>query len=365
MSVDIHVLSEEETRRWDQYVLAHPAANVYQLSGWRTVIERSYNQDTSFLVASAGDRITGVCPLVHLRHVLFGNNLYSLPYFDLGGILADDATSGRALLDAAIDIARQRDADTIELRQTAPLDIIADKDGSATYTTMNHAATVQVQTQSDKVRMVMELPESADQLMQSFKSKFRTKIRLPAKKGCTCRAGGNELIDAFYEVFSLNMRDLGSPVHARGLFENVMAVFADRARLFVVDHGDEHLAAGMVIGFRDTLFNPWASSLKGWSNIRPNTYLYWNILENACANGYRYFDFGRSDPGGNTYVFKQQWGARSIPLNWHVFNMKNKAMQQLKRTDKSKFDTAIHWWKKLPVPVANLIGPRIRKHIGL
>ena len=142
-------------------------------------------------------------------------------------------------------------------------------------------------------------------------------------------------------------------------------VFEERAQLFVVEREGERLAAGMVIGFGDMLFNPWASSLKAFANIRPNTLLYWTILEYAIDSGFRRFDFGRSDPGGNTFVFKQQWGAEPVPVNWYRLDLDGKARTVPGADEKSRFDTAIEYWKKLPVPLANLIGPPIRKHIGL
>ena len=352
---DISHLDRGDEAAWDAYVHGHEAANLYHLSGWREVIESTYGHDTHFLVARHQGAITGICPLVHLKHFIFGNTLYSLPFFDLGGILADDRETEAALLEAAMSIARDREVASVELRNADSADLLeAPRDDGVAVERLSH-----------KVRMVLDLPGTSEELMQSFKTKFRTKVRLPAKKGCTCRYGGAELVDEFYKVFCVNMRDLGSPVHSRKLFDNVMRVFADDARLFIVDKDDQQLAAGMVIGFRDMLFNPWASALKEWSNIRPNTHLYWNILEYAIGEGFKRFDFGRSDPGGNTFVFKQSWGAEPVPVNWYRLQLDGHIETSEDKTGKSRFDTAIHYWKKLPVPVANLLGPGVRKHIGL
>lgn len=356
MPLEIEPLSKGDEQAWDDYVYAHDASNLYQLSGWREVIESTYGHATCFLIARRNSQVVGICPLVHLKHFIFGNSLYSLPFFDLGGILADDEGCEQALRKASIDYGRGLGVKDIEFRQADPMPTLAAAASDS----------ISVEHRSHKVRMLLDLPETSDELMASFKTKFRTKVRLPAKKGCSCRQGGIELVADFYQVFGINMRDLGSPVHSRRLIENVMRVFADQARLFVVDREQDQLAAGMVIGFKDMLYNPWASSLKAWANIRPNTHLYWNILEYAIEKGYKRFDFGRSDPGGNTFVFKQQWGAEPCPVNWYRLDLQGQATEKQEATDeKSRFDTAIAYWKKLPVPVANLLGPGIRKHIGL
>ena len=119
-----------------------------------------------------------------------------------------------------------------------------------------------------------------------------------------------------------------------------------------------------MVGFRDTLENPWASSLREYSRLSPNMLLYWTMLEYACDNGYSYFDFGRSSPDEGTYKFKKQWGAEPIPLHWHYILLNGQPIIE-ETSEKSKFEKAIHFWKKLPVRVTKIIGPMIRKNIGL
>jgi serine/alanine adding enzyme len=98
--------------------------------------------------------------------------------------------------------------------------------------------------------------------------------------------------------------------------------------------------------------------------MAPNMLLYWTMLEYACGNGYRYFDFDRSTPDEGTYKFKEQWGAKPTPLHWHYLSLNGTTINE-ETSEKSKFDKAIQYWQKLPVPVTKILGPMIRKHIGL
>jgi len=171
-------------------------------------------------------------------------------------------------------------------------------------------------------------------------------------------------LDDFYQVFSINMRDLGSPVHSKKLVQNVLMEFSKEAKIAIVYQEKKPIACGFFIGFKNMMWNPWSSALKKCSKIRPNYLLYWAMLEYASNCGYNWFDFGRSSPGEGTYKFKQQWGAHPNPLYWQYVSLNGKEVKY-PGSEKTKFDKAIQYWQKLPVSVTKMIGPMIRKHIGL
>ncbi len=171
-------------------------------------------------------------------------------------------------------------------------------------------------------------------------------------------------MDDFYEVFLTNMRDLGSPVHSKKMLLNVLAEFPETAIIVIVYKKNQPLAASMVVGFKDTLENPWASALKEYCRLSPNMLLYWSMLEYACDNGYTCFDFGLSSPDEGTYKFKQQWGAKPTTLHWHYLILNGQPIDE-ETSEKTKFQKAIQYWQKLPVPITGVVGPMIRKHIGL
>lgn len=359
MPITIKYLAQNQTDLWDAYVHAHPKANLYHLFSWKKVIENAYNHKTYYLAAFRDDTQTvmaGILPLVHLKHFIFGNALISIPFFDMGGILADTDEIEKELVSAAIELAKFLKADTLELRHTHS--IAGVEDSSSFFDT----ATCNVRTH--KVRMLLELPESSEVLMQSFKSKLRSQINKPVKEGLESKIGGKELLDDFYNVFLVNMRDLGSPVHSKKLLKNVLERFNENTKIIIVHKDNQPYAGSIVSGFKDTLENPWASSLRKYSRLSPNMLLYWAMLEYACDNGYRYFDFGRSTPDEGTYKFKKQWGAKPHPLHWYCFSFNGEPVSE-EASEKSKFDTAIQYWQKLPVSITALIGPMIRKHIGL
>jgi FemAB-related protein (PEP-CTERM system-associated) len=410
--LSVQTLSEAERSSWIDYIVRHPGGTAYHLPQWNEVIRKTYGHSCHCLFAGKPDSekerpnlaalspsespvqkpinpppdsissvanafpanpTTGVLALVHMRHPLFGKRLVSLPFLDLSGVLADDQETEQRLLCEAVHLAQKLGVDCIELRQTEPFKTLQiasaastdDAPASFPLPLENHgAAPLHVAAGTQKVRMLLELPDSPEKLMSSFKSKLRSQIRKPLKEGCSARIGGAELLRDFYKVFLVNMRDLGSPVHSPRLMRQVLTEFQDQARVVVVSRNSTPLAAGIVMGFQNTLYNPWASSLKGYGHLSPNMLLYWTMLEYACEKGYKAFDFGRCTPGEGTYRFKEQWGACPSPLYWYTLSLNGKKTAQ-PLNEKSKFDKAIAYWQKMPLPLTRWIGPLIRRHISL
>lgn len=345
----------------------HPRATYCHLIGWQKVIKRTYGHADHYLLAEKKGKIVGVLPLFRLKSLLFGDSLISMPFLDYGGLLSDDDEAGKSLLMAAIDLAHRLRVDGIELRHVESPQWFEGFDQNKNDSGSNPTgrANVVIQDRSSaKIRMLLQLPENSEYLMKSFKSKLRSQITKPLKEGCSVTFGGTELLDDFYEVFSINMRDLGSPVHKKKLFRNLFDEFPDKSKIFLVSKDKQCVAVSIVIGFKGVLENPWASSLRKHRQLGTNMLLYWAMLQYACDNGFRYFDFGRSSPGEGTFKFKEQWGPDAQNLQWMYLSLDGRQGGD-GSSQKVKFQRMVDYWKRLPVPLTRIIGPRLRKYIGL
>lgn len=358
--------------KWDEYVINHPSGMLYHLHGWGQIIQRAYRKKPFYIasVESTRNEINGILSLVHLKNFFFGNSVISLPYFDLGGILSDNKDTNDALISESAKIAKKLGAQDIELRQAAPLYPLSgfstqdsDKDILFSKAKIN-SDIFYLKLFSNKFRMLLDLPESPDILLKSFKSKLRSQIKRPIKAGFQTKIGGMELLDDFYKVFCINMRDLGSPVHSKNLIKFTLEEFNSSSRIFVVYKDDIPVSCSLGIGFKDTFYNPWASSLRKFSGSSPNMLLYWAMLKLACEKGYRKFDFGRSSLDEGTYRFKKQWGAEPEPIYWQYINQNSKTYNNA-IVKKDDYSMVINCWKKLPVPVSKFLGPIFRKNIPL
>jgi CelD/BcsL family acetyltransferase involved in cellulose biosynthesis len=161
----------------------------------------------------------------------------------------------------------------------------------------------------------------------------------------------------------VNMRDLGSPVHSLGFFRAMLTALPGTARVLIVrDREGRAVGAAVCLFFRDTIMVPWVSSLREAFALCPNFVLYWEVIRFGCRQGYRVLDLGRSFKSAGTFEFKRQWGAQPHTLPWIFVDGRPGARPSVDR-DASRFDALIRAWKRLPVPVANVVGPWIRRQV--
>jgi len=333
---------ESAPRPWSEYVARHADATGYHEWAWREGFERAFGCPPMYFAARRHGQIVGVLPTVLLDSWLFGRALVSLPFLNYGGVLADDDGAARALLDTAIAVAREHRCRHLELRHFR-----------------RHFE--DLPCKRHKVTMRLPLRPGAA-LWDGLDRKARNQIRKAQKSGLTYQEGGAELLNAFYAVFARNMRDLGTPVYSPRFFAEVLGVFSGRARIHVVSSAAIPVAAGLTFETRGTVEIPWASSVRDFNALCPNHLLYWSMLEGASAGGCSTFDFGRSTPHEGTYKFKEQWGAQPVPLYWEYALLAGGDVPNSSPTN-PKFRLAIAMWKKLPLSVANRIGPMIVRAI--
>ena len=343
MSMETTIQEEQSQREWDRYAETHPDATQYHRWHWRTVVEQSFGHTTYYLSARQNNRIVGLLPLVVMKSRLFGKFMISMPFFNYGGLLSDTSDAADRLLQRAEEIGHREDIAFIELRHLRKQPSLP-------------------ATKEHKVTMILELEKNEDRQWAAFGAKLRNQIRKAQKSGLSLSAGGSELLDEFYHVFSINMRDLGTPVYAKRFFQNILGQFPDASQLFIVRCQDRPVAAALAVWFRETLEIPWASSIHHYRALCPNNFLYWEAIRWAIHHGFRQFDFGRSTVGEGTYKFKEQWGAQPVPLYWQYRLRQGASLPDLSPKN-PKYRLAVELWRRCPVSITRWIGPRIVKHI--
>jgi serine/alanine adding enzyme len=325
------------TAAWDAFVARAEGASFCHLAAWRDILSDVLGVECLYrLVMDRNGDLQGVLPLVRVRSWLFGHYLVSLPFLNDGGPLGSPEAR-RQLVEDAVAEARRSRVDLLELRT-------------------RNGAPLELPVSSRKITVLRSLPTTSDELFASFPSKLRSQIRRPMKDGLTVRFGAAER-EAFYDVFARTMRDLGTPVLPRSLFERIEAAFPDLVVFGVVYRGHQPLAAGCGFVWRDEFEMTWAGALRESRALSANMLLYWAFMEQMIARGLRVFNFGRCTPGGGTHHFKKQWGGVDAPLPWRQY-----ASGGVKATP-SPDDPALSWgprlWRRLPLPIANRLGPRL------
>lgn len=324
------------------YVDRHPGASIWHRPVISAFIESTYGHRTRYLSALDGnDRIVGVLPVVQLRSRLFGNFLVSMPYFNYGGVLADNKDVASALINTADQWRKTLDSEHLELR-------------------FGRDYGFGLPQKTDKVTFWLPLPDTVDELWESFHPKLRSQIRRGQREMTELTIGGPELLGEFYRVFSENMRDLGTPVYGRSFFRNLLTSLEGQVWLVIARIDGQAVGCAFLSDYRGRMEVPWASTLRRYNHASINMIMYWRMLEFAIQRGCEVFDFGRCSRDAGTYRFKQQWGAQPLNLYWDYVLPEGKRLPAL-NPDNPKFKLMIAVWQRLPVWAANLIGPHIVK----
>jgi FemAB-related protein (PEP-CTERM system-associated) len=341
--IEVDVSERRLPADWDAFVRCCKTCTPYHLSGWRDVLSKTYRHRGYYLSARNDAGIAGILPLFHVKSLLFGHSLTSLPFLTYGGLCAAEPAAAAALLREADALRDRLRARFVELRHTG-------------------SQKVDLPSSDHKVAMVLALRDSEQTTFKKLRREIRNRIRKAEKAGVDVVSGGTELVSEFYEAFAENMRDLGSPVHSRRFFENMFALVPEQVRLYCARVDGRTAGGGITVTFRDGMEVPWVSTSQRFRRIAANNLIYWRAIQEACRLGLKRFDFGRSTPGSGTYEFKRRWGAEPVQLHWQ-YSARDGGVHASGAG--GEFGLAERIWSRLPVPLTKLVGPPIRGQITL
>lgn len=327
---------------WNAYVHKHERATPYHDSRWREVICGALRQRSISLLALSDGKVVGILPMYRLTSRLFGDFGVSTPYVNYGGALGDNEGIEDALLREAAALVPKLSLDFMEVREFR------------VRRGWSH--------RSNKVSMIRPLPETIQRLDRELGSKIRAQIKRGAKAGFCSTFGGSELLDDFYHVFARNMRDLGTPVYSKTMFDRILSCFPDMFEVLVVRSNSTPVAAALLLKYRNVMEIPWASSLRETNTSGSNMYMYWAALCRTVESKCDFFDFGRSTRDSGTFRFKRQWGAYPIEHVWNYSVPSGTPLPSL-NPDSNRYRHFVRIWKTLPLVLTRLVGPHIVRNL--
>ena len=204
-----------------------------------------------------------------------------------------------------------------------------------------------------KINCIIYLKKDIEGQFSNFSTKLRTVIRRGYKNNITVIHGSIELLGEFYSIYALNMHHLGSPVLSYKFFHELVNNYKNGiARIFIARIDDKPIGCGLLLTYGKLSELGWASTISNFNKYKPNMVLYWEVIKYCIENSFEVFSFGRATKGSGSHNFKLQWGVTEVPI---FFNYSNY------RFDVRKLKTVSMLWRKIPLGIANKIGPFIRK----
>lgn len=331
-----------ETVEWDAFVRTSPDGSPFHLVAWRRAVEETFGHRPHYLMAVSGAGIEGVLPLFEVRGLTGGRGLVSVPYGVYGGICATSDAARRALLRAATDLARERNAAYVELRHR--------RDQGLDLPTKTLYVTFRRPIAPDDETNACAIPR-----------KQRRMTRLGSRHGLRVEIGRDHL-DRLYDIYAQNVRTLGSPVFPRKLFGAILDAFDKECQLLTVWHGDRMVAGVLTLFYEDQVLPYYGGALRAALPYGVNDFMYWELLRHAARSGYGVFDFGRSREGTGSYHFKRHWGFEPAPLPYQYVLRRGRRPPNLSPAN-PRFHLAVEIWRRLPLALTRAAGPFLTRFL--
>ncbi|MFC1634056.1 FemAB family XrtA/PEP-CTERM system-associated protein [Planctomycetota bacterium] len=328
---------------YEDFIQQSASARLCHTFTWTDMVEKAFGYKGYNLVACENGQVCGVLPLTHVRSRLFGSRLVSQPFSDYGGPVTTSPAALKTLYNRAIEIATQCRCRTIELRNTVPLPY-------------------ELHMRTDKISMYLPLAPDPQDVWKELRHKTRNRVRKAQKSGLIVTSGGEELLNEFYRIWTVRMRELGTPCYPRRLFNCIINAFPNAVRIFRVTLHDKTIAVLFAYTFKGWVQCSWGAALRGYDSLGPNYILNWSAMEYYCKEGMKWFDFGRSTIGSGQHTFKQRWGAHPISLCWQYWTQPGHELS-IANPNNPKYKSRIKTWKKLPLSITRLVGPHISRSL--
>jgi FemAB-related protein (PEP-CTERM system-associated) len=339
----VRACTRADAASWDAFVGACEEATFFHRIGWKEVLETCFGHRTHYLLAERGSRIVGVLPLAEVKSFLFGHALVSLPFCAVAGVAASDAQAVPALHRAAHELAQRRGVQHLELRNGASRE--ADWPRQDLYASFRKPILPDVEAN-----------------MLAIPRKQRAMVRKGIKNGLAGRIDAD--VDAFFSLYADNVHRHGTPPLPKRYFEALRRVFgADAEVLLVSDAGGKPLSGVLSFYFKDEVLPYYAGDALAARELAANDFKYWELMRRACERGIKVFDYGRSKRGTGPYDFKRNWGFEPVPLAYEYRLYRRERIPENNPLN-PKYRALIALWKRLPVPVANFVGPHLVKGLG-
>jgi FemAB-related protein (PEP-CTERM system-associated) len=336
-------MTDSDAGAWDQFVFGAKDATFFHRVGWHTIFQEIFRLKPYYLLAERAGAIVGVLPLVQQKSLLFGNALIAAPFCVEGGTLAVDIEARDALDRAAADVMAETKASYMEFRSRK-----ATRSGwhvkSDLYATFSRAIS----------------PDDNANL-----------LAIPRKQRAVLRkALGGPLVSEIdsdpgrlFRVYSESVRNLGTPMFPKKYFTALAKIFGEDCDIVTVLDKDEPVSAVLNFYFKGTVMPYYGGGTIAARRSGANDFLYWEVMRRAALRGASIFDFGRSKAHTGAFAFKRNWGFEPQWLEYEYLLTPGMAIPS-KNPSNPKYSLLIETWKRLPLPIANAIGPLLIRSLG-
>jgi FemAB-related protein (PEP-CTERM system-associated) len=336
-----------ECARIDAFVRRHPLGTPFHRPVWLSAVARGTGNAALALILERRGEIAAYLPLSEVHSPVFGRLLASSGFAVDGGPLAAEGVDCAPVFAAVEELALRRSCPAIELRG-----------GSLPWgrgwalRTESHCGFVKALADDDAAQL------------DAIPRKQRAEVRKGLASGLEVEIGSTARDRAaHYAVYAESVRNLGTPVFPRALFEAVLDAFGDDADILTVRHDGQAVASVLSLYHRGAVMPYWGGGTHAARALRANDRMYYELMRHARRRGCDRFDFGRSKTGSGAYHFKRNWGFEPEPLTYATWTAPGADRRDADPTS-ARHALQIAIWRRLPLGLANRLGPMIARGLG-
>ena len=345
----VDLAEPEEVRRLEDFVAAHPQGTPFHRPAWLAAVARGTGNRAAALVLERGGELIGYLPLSEIHSPIFGRLLASTGFAVGGGVLLAQGADSAPLFAAVEELAQRRSCPSVELRGGALPE--ARPDGW-TIKRDSHCGFIRPLASDDEAELLA--------IPRTQRAEVRRSLTLPL----TVTVGtGKVERDAHYAVYATSVRNLGTPVFPRALFEAVMDGLGDDADILTVWNEGKPVSSVLSLYHAGSVMPYWGGGTWDARRLRANDRMYYELMLHARAKGCVAYDFGRSKTGSGAYDFKRNWGFVPEPLSYATWTAPGAKKRDADPTS-AAHSRSIEIWRRLPLAVANRVGPWIARGLG-
>jgi CelD/BcsL family acetyltransferase involved in cellulose biosynthesis len=276
-------------------------ATAFHLPAWSEAVSETYGFPTFVLAMPGVDGgLRAGLPVMEVRDLLGRRRLVSIPFTDHCPPLHDPDADPAVFARELVRWHAAGGLPGLEVRAGLP-----SVEGTVTQTV--------------GTRHLVDLGPDPEALFRGLhRNRIQKRIRRAREFGVEVTLSRSPAeLGTFYRLHCQTRRRQGVPVQPRRFVQNIWkkVIDADHGFVIVARFQDRPTAAALYLAWnRHLIYKYGASESADWK-LGANFLVHWTAMEWGCLNGYRTYDFGRTDAGHESLrEFKAAWGSNEIAL---------------------------------------------------
>jgi hypothetical protein len=306
MSLTCEIIDPTEYAPYDELLLSSARPHFFLSSIWADVFKSAYHYQPYYWMSAQNREMRFLMPLMEVNSFLTGRRAISLPFTDYCEPICENETQFHAVLAEIHAFAETRRWQTIEFRGGDAF--LAKYPAARTYFTHQ-----------------LRLSSEPDKLYARFQDATKRNIRKAEREGVQVESTTSlESLRAFYKLNCLTRKKHGLPPQPFSFFRTIYdkIILPGKGRIYLAQAKKQIIAGAIYFDFGDQIIYKYGASDERYQSLRANNLIMWKAMEYGCRQGYKHFDFGKTEPGNEGLRrYKMSWGAEEQTIHYHKYHI--------------------------------------------